>query len=126
MATEVIKISKQAESTGLYLTDNEGHAGNNSITTKVKAGDTVTWQLKPNGGIDQITGITEKSKSGNVNVFSTPPVPINPQDPKSPWQGVIKQDAKGTEAYSIEYMIKGVSFTDDPDIEVDDDKAGEN
>jgi len=118
MSTEIINISKQEGNNKLYLTDNEGHAGNNSITTKVKPGDTVTWKLVPNGGIDQITGITAKPNSQDI--FSVNPAPVDPKDPKTDWTGTVGKEAKGKESYNIAYKIEEESFVDDPEMEVDE------
>ncbi|WKK81497.2 hypothetical protein [Marivirga arenosa] len=119
MSTEIINISKQEGNNHLYLTDNEGHSGKDNITTNVKPGDTVTWKLVPNGGIDQITGITAKQNSQDI--FSADPAPVNPNDPASDWKGTVSKNAKGNESYSIAYKIGNESFVDDPELEVEDD-----
>jgi hypothetical protein len=128
MATVTIYISKQKDSKGLHFTDSEGHSGDNTITTKVKPGDTVIWKLVSNGGIDSITSITEKSMTQNKNLFSTLPAPINPKDPKSDWSGIISENATGKEVYTIGYTIGGEDYLydpepepNDPDLEVEDD-----
>ncbi len=112
MSHEIILISKQADSNGLYLTDNEGHAGDNSITTLVNPGDTVTWKLKSGGGIDAITSIA--AKAGSQDVFSTDPA----QQPDGSWVGVVNNSATGSESYSIGYRIGTTDYTDDPEIKV--------
>jgi plastocyanin len=119
MSTEIINISKQEGNNRLYLTDNEGHSGKDNITTKVKPGDTVTWKLVPNGGIDQIIGITAKPNS--IDIFSVNPAAVNPNDPSSDWTGTISENAKGDESYTIAYKIGDESLVDDPDLEVEDD-----
>lgn len=136
MSTVTIYIKKQSDSNGLYFTDSEGHSGNNTITTKVKPGDTVIWQLIPGGGIDAITSIDEIKKAGNQNLFENSPEPVSPKEAKSPWTAQIKEVASGNETYTIKYEISGVTYTfgpdindpkpnpNDPTIEVDDD--GEN
>jgi len=116
MSTEIIKISKQEGNNQLYLTDNEGHSGKDNITTNVKPGDTVTWKLVPNGGIDQITGITAKPDSQDI--FSVDPAPVNPNDPASDWTGTVSGNATGSESYSIGYKIGNDPFVDDPKLEV--------
>lgn len=133
MATVTIYISKQKDSNGLHFTDNEGHSGDNTITTKVNPGDTVIWKLVSNGGIDSITSISEKSMTQNKNLFSTLPAPINPKDPKSDWSGIISENATGKEVYTIGYKIGNETYLHDPesndpepepnhpDLEVDDD-----
>lgn len=115
MATEKIFISKQTNGTGLYLSDNEGHSGDGTITTIVHEGDTVIWQLKPNGGITSITNIYPKT--GSENIFSTNPI----AQPDGSWKGTVANSISGTESYSIDYNIGENSYTDDPDLEVDDD-----
>lgn len=116
MSTEIINISKQEGNNRLYLTDNEGHSGKNNITTNVKPGDTVTWKLVPNGGIDQITGITAKPSSQDI--FSVDPAPVNPDDPSSDWAGTVSPNATGTESYKIGYKIGEEALLDDPKLNV--------
>ncbi len=119
MSPETINISKQEGNNRLYLTDNEGHSGKDNITTNVKPGDTVTWTLVPNGGIDQITGIT--AKQGSQDIFSVDPAPVNPNDPASDWTGTVSQNATGKELYNIAYKIGNEPFVDDPELELEDD-----
>ncbi|MCF6352686.1 MAG: hypothetical protein L3J06_06730 [Cyclobacteriaceae bacterium] len=114
MATETIYISKQATGTGLYLTDSEGHAGKGTITTIVRAGDTVVWQLKPKGGITAITDIYPEK--GSKNIFSTNPA----KQPNGNWQGTVANPISGSESYSIDYTIGEGSYTDDPKLDVQD------
>ena len=119
MATITIYISKQANGTGLHLEDSEGHSADNSITTIANPGDTIIWQLKAGGGIDQITAIT--AKEGSQDVFSTDPAPVDTSNPATNWQGVVSTSATGTESYNIAYKIGQTPYTDDPEIEVEDD-----
>ncbi|ELR68919.1 hypothetical protein C900_05612 [Fulvivirga imtechensis AK7] len=112
MATETIKISKQSTGTGLYLEDNEGHAGDNTITTTVDPGDTVVWKLKDGGGIDEITNIYAKSTSQDI--FSSDPV----KQSDGSWKGTVSSSATGSESYSIDYKIGGTEYTDDPELKV--------
>ncbi len=116
MSTEIINISKQEGNNQLYLTDNEGHSGKDNITTNVKPGDTVTWKLVPNGGIDQITGITAKPDSQDI--FSVDPAPIDLKNPASDWTGTVSPNATGSESYSIGYKIGGESLVDDPQLRI--------
>ncbi len=118
MATETIFISKQADGTGLHLSDNEGHSGDGTITTIVHEGDTVIWKLKPNGGITEITNIYPKTGSGNI--FSTNPA----AQPDGSWKGTVANSILGAEAYSIDYTIGDDSYTDDPELKVKDDRNG--
>ncbi|MEM6360784.1 MAG: hypothetical protein AAF149_17900 [Bacteroidota bacterium] len=114
MGAETIWISKQSSGTGLYLEDNEGNSGNNTITTNVSRGDSVTWKLKEGGGITKITGISEKDEPGNQNIFSSGPSKVS----DSEWQGTVSTNASGNEFYSIEYEIDGTPYTDDPELDV--------
>ena len=116
MATVNIFISKQPNGNGLYLTDSEGHHGNNNITTLVDPGDTVIWQLKPGGGIDAITAITPKQN--NQDIFENPPAPVNSSDPASNWKGIVKQTVTGTESYTIGYKIGDQTLEDDPELDI--------
>jgi len=110
MAEETIYISKQTTGTGLFLSDNEGHSGDNSITTNVNPGDTVTWQLKSGGGITKLTGISEKDEPGNQNIFSSGPTKVSDTE----WQGTVSVSALGNESYCIDYEIDGQPYSDDP------------
>ncbi len=114
MATETIFISKQANGTGLHLSDNEGHSGDGIITTIVGAGDTVIWQQVSNGGITAITNIYPKP--GSENIFSTNPA----KQTDGRWQGTVANSISGSESYSIDYTIGEISYTDDPELEVRD------
>ena len=114
MATEKIFISKQANGTGLHLSDNEGHSGDGTITTIVHEGDTVIWKLKPNGGIDEITEIYPKT--GSENIFSAAPS----KQADGSWKGTVATSISGSESYSIDYNIGGDSYTDDPKLKVQD------
>jgi hypothetical protein len=116
MSEVTIYISKQGKGTGLVLSDSEGHTGNNTITTIVNPGDKVIWQLKMKGGIDTLTAITEKA--GSEDIFSKGPASTDSGNPSSNWQGVVSKSATGTESYSIGYTIDGVSYTDDPELEL--------
>jgi len=115
MATIEIFIKKQEGNTGLHLSDNEGHSGDGSITTTVHEGDTVVWQLVANSGITAITNIYPKT--GSENIFSNPPI----QQPDGSWKGTVASSISGSESYSIDYNIGEDSYTDDPEILVDDD-----
>ncbi len=112
MATEIIYIRKQENSTGLHLSDNEGHSADGSITTIVHEGDTVIWQLKKNSGITAITNIYPKT--GSENIFSSSPV----LQPDGSWKGTVANSISGSESYSIDYTIGDDSYTDDPKLDV--------
>jgi hypothetical protein len=112
MAEEIIYISKQTTGTGLFLSDNEGHSGNNSITTNVNPRDTVTWQLKSGGGIDAITNIAAKATSPDI--FSSDPAIQS----DGSWKGTVSGSATGSESYLIGYKIGSTDYTDDPELDV--------
>ncbi|PTB96025.1 hypothetical protein [Marivirga lumbricoides] len=120
MADRIIKVSKKSDSNELYLTDSEGNKGG-TITTKVRPGDNVIWELDPDGGVDYIIGILKKPVSGSTNVLSSTPTPVDPNDPKTAWQGTVEESVTGSEIYDIAYMIEGQSYIGDPVIEVDED-----
>lgn len=115
MATETIFISKQTSGNGLFLSDNEGHSGDNSITTEVSPGDTVTWQLVSGGGIDEIVNIYAKTDSQDI--FSSDPA----KQSDGSFMGIVSNSATGKESYNIAYKINGVKYIDDPDLDIQDD-----
>lgn len=115
MATETIFISKESGGNGLYLSDNEGHSGDGNITTDVDPGDTVIWKLSKNGGIDEITDIS--AKNGSQDIFSSDPAKQN----DGSWKGTVSNTATGTESYFIKYKINGTEYTDDPELDIQDD-----
>ena len=119
MATVTIYISKQKDSKGLHFTDSEGHSGDNTITTKVKPGDTVIWKLTEEGGIDAITAISEVKSKNNQNLFVESPKPIDPKNPESDWIAEIKETATGKETYTISYKIDDNVYTQHPDSDSD-------
>lgn len=112
MGQEIIWISKQDDNNGLVLSDSEGHTGDGTITTNVQPGDTVTWKLKPNGGIDAINSITRKAGSGDI--FGDDPE----EQPDGTWVGTVSESAGGSESYSIGYQIDSADYTDDPKLVV--------
>ena len=113
MATENIFIKKQSSGTGLHLSDNQGHAGDNTITTNVRRGDTVHWKLTHDSGIDEITNIY--AKEGSQNIFEgTGPV----KQPNGDWTGKVRDDEAGSEEYNIGYKIGDTEYICDPEIEV--------
>ena len=111
----------------LYLTDSEGHSGDNTITTTGAPGDEVTWSISTalaNTTVS-INNIYEKTdKVGNYDVFCTGPQAKN--DGTGDWEGTICTNiaSKETESYSIDYDVSvnggaAVTYTDDPDLEID-------
>ena len=112
MATEIIFIKKQTNGTGLHLSDNQGHAGDNTITTNVRKGDTVHWKLAHNSGISELTNIYKKE--GSQNIFSTLPT----KQADGSFKGIVSDDATGSEAYNIGYKIGDTEYICDPLLEV--------
>lgn len=114
MSTETIFVSRASGGTGLHLSDNEGHSGDGTITTDVNAGDTVKWKISTGGGIEEITNIYPKSTSQDI--FSSDPA----KQKDGSWQGTVSASATGSEFYNIDYKIDGVSYTDDPELQIHD------
>ncbi|MBL6448023.1 hypothetical protein JMN32_17025 [Fulvivirga sp. 29W222] len=112
MATETIFISKQASGTGLFLSDNEGDSGDNTITTAVSPGDTVVWELVSGGGIDEIVNIY--AKTGSQDIFSSDPT----KQSDGSFKGIVSNSATGNESYNIAYKINGTEYVDDPELEI--------
>jgi hypothetical protein len=84
----------------LALFDTNRNGDINNLTTDVYAGDMVIWKLDCFSGIKSITKIY--SKKGERNVFKT--------DPRKllfckAFKLQLAKDVKGTEAYTIEYML---------------------
>ncbi len=87
----------------------------NNLVTKVPRGGTITWKKDLSSGIRSITKIY--SKTGTRNVFKSDPV-------KKLLSGNlylnISEDAKGEEAYAIDYALEdGSQHTIDPVIRID-------
>ncbi len=112
MAHEEISIKKQSGNNGLHLSDNQGHSGNDTITTNVRRGDTVTWRLTHDSGINEITDIYHKE--GSQNIFSSGPA----KQADGSWQGIVSDDATGNELYNICYKIGQKDCICDPELDV--------
>lgn len=92
-----VKINEKDQ---LMLFDSNRNGAVNDLVTVVPAGSTITWKRDRCSGIKKILRIY--SKTGTRNVFRT--------DPKKFWCFNIfclklTHDAKGKEAYSIEYLL---------------------
>lgn len=114
MSTHTIVISRKPGSTKLILTDDQGQSSApDSFVSLVNRGDTITWKLAPDAEINAITGIV--AKNGEFNIFTK-------NDPKASqdgsWSGKVKEDAAGTDAYNINYLINGTAFSEDPEVKV--------
>lgn len=107
---EVIKVSLNAEGTGLVLDD--GNSKGPDITTKVSKNTRIKWKLETNSGITSLDSIISKN---GVNVFITTPKKNSDGD----LIGDVGDVAEGTiEEYGIYYTINGVSYMHDPKIEI--------
>ncbi len=109
-----LKAVKKGDEIVLHLKDNEGHEHDKTITSKVKAGGTITWKLMKNSDIQEIVNVYKKSDSQDI--FSTDP---HSENGSTDWTGVISKTASGEESYNIDFIYKdGSKITDDPEIEV--------
>ena len=108
-----IYVSKAERGNGLVLSDNEGDGPSpGTITTEVKPGATVIWQLATNSGLHNLTGIERKSGSSNI-------LSAGPTKDGARWRATVKSSgvADGTqESYSIKYKVTagGNELIDDP------------
>ncbi|MDW7695858.1 hypothetical protein R9C00_25300 [Flammeovirgaceae bacterium SG7u.111] len=115
-ATIFITKNPEPGNTSLVLFDTEGNVGLQTITTKIAPGGTITWKIaNESGGITEITNICKKNDSQDVFQYD----PTKQED--GSWLGVVSSTAKGTESYNIGYVIDGVHYLDDPDIDVEED-----
>ncbi|MEK6477808.1 hypothetical protein WJR50_09750 [Catalinimonas sp. 4WD22] len=105
-----IYVGRDGSTDSLYLRDSEGHAGKNTITTDVQAGDEVEWVLGE--GVDEITNIYPKS--GSQNIFNGSPF----RKANGNWEGTVCNSATGSELYSIDYRIGAQTYSDDPELKV--------
>jgi len=110
MSKVTIYVSREGKTSRLHLRDSEGHSGDESIVTDVKAGDTIKWVVRE--GIDEITGI--HPKNGSQNIFSSGPA----KTADGSWVGTAAESASGSELYSIDYTIGGMALRDDPELDV--------
>jgi hypothetical protein len=85
--------------------------------TNVDPGDTVTWLLGPNSGVESITAITKKEDS--TNVFKPEPAPVGGS---KNWAGTVDPFVpKGSEElYNILWKADGEDVINifDPKIQV--------
>ena len=111
MATETIFVNVISGTTEVSFTDNQGNSGKH-ITTNVSRGDKVKWKVRTEGLV--ITGIPMK---GTNSIWSEAP---NSKG-NGEWEGTISSSAPlGTEAYGLNYTINGNSYSQDPDLKVQD------
>ncbi len=105
----VIQISGSDTSTGNLTMSDNGHS-------ELNAGVKVKWNVHPNSGVEDITGITVKTNS--MNVFSSGPSRIGNS---SNWLGKIMSwiDVTTDEEYNIEWKgDDGNIYTYDPRLRV--------
>ncbi len=114
MADVTIYLSLVSGTTNLHLSDSEGHDGDGTITTDVKPGDNVTWQIASGANISSIDSIYDKVSN---NIFSSGPS----SQPNGTWTGTVSSSASGSESYGILYTVDGTQYDDDPILDVDDD-----
>ncbi len=96
----------------LSLFDSNGNGGINELETVVFAGDEVVWKTDYKSGIKEITKIY--SKEGKKNVFKK----ITKKNKKG-FSLKIPKDAKGKEAYGIDYLTKdGKEIKIDPVLKI--------
>lgn len=113
MADVSITIRLKPGTTRLQLEDSQGHTGDApGFFTDVSKGDTVYWQLADQSGIDEITGI--RAKNGVFTIFNDG----SPHKNGYGWKGKVKNDAEGNNSYDIDYVVNGVSLSEDPEIKV--------
>jgi hypothetical protein len=114
IVTIYLRSIKLNEENHLAMFDSNRNGDIDKLTTEVPAGDTVIWKLDSLSGIRSITKIYSKTKERNV--FKT--------DPRKRllckgFKLQLTNDAKGTEAYAIEYILyDGKELKTDPMIRV--------
>ncbi len=101
----------------LHLKDNEGHRGDNNITSQANPGDFVQWAIEPGSNISSIDNVY--AKEGSANIFSE-----GPRKDGDAWVGNVNPEATGSESYNIQYTVDGATVVDDPIIEVEDPDNG--
>lgn len=109
--TPVIFVSYDKEANDLIFEDNQGHKGK-FITTSVWRKLPVLWKVA-NGEDIVIEKIYPKDGSQNILEGQGPLL-----DDDGFWRGFVKADAKGKEAYNVDYTLNGNSFTADPELDV--------
>lgn len=111
MANRPINITGSNSSTGvLTLSDN----GN----TTANPGDTVTWNIGPNSGVESIDDINDDASS--IDVFN--PDPAKMPGNNTSWQGTVNPNitSASTESYTIKWYDTsgGGPHSYDPQISV--------
>lgn len=125
MATNIIYVSRNGQSTKLRLRDNQGNnnVDKKDLTTKVNPNDTVIWQLDQNSGLSEITGIRESDSTkpkykNSQNLLTGPAIRDN-----GVWRATVISQSPGRgkfENYSIGFKIPGddTEYWHDPKIEM--------
>ena len=117
MAEITIYVSRNGKSKNLKLRDSEGNRDpdGDKITTVVNLGDTVIWELDPDGSnLYSLNGIEKKASSEADLLIGHPTLQSN-----GSYKGTVKNDPKlkgKKESYYIRYKIKedGTIQADDP------------
>ena len=111
MANHTIYIRLKAGTQDQLELSNDGSSWGEatSFYTQVGKNDSVIWQLADGSGIDELTGI--EAKDGRFNLF-----PPNQPKGKSDgtWEGKVKNDAAGKDAYNVKYKIGSDEYNVDP------------
>jgi hypothetical protein len=112
MANRPITIVGSNTSTGALTLSDQGK-------TNVDPGDTVTWLIGQNSGVQSVTAVTDYPNS--TDVFNPDPAKMGSGNSAN-WQGTVNPNiAKGSEeTYYIQWTAEngGGSFTYDPKIQV--------
>lgn len=123
MAVINIYASRNGNSYQLKLRDSEGHnPGNNDITTNVKTGDTVQWQLDRKSNLTSLNGVLRSIKPGNPNtvaLLTSDPVLISP----NVYQGTVVSTSPGVGrimTYKVGFTVPGdeIVYWDDPKLSI--------
>lgn len=105
-----IFVSRKKGTSRLHFRDSEGHSGDYTITTDVRPGGMVKWEVED--GVDTITNIYPKK--GSFSIFEKGPE----KKKNGEWFGKIKKDATGREEYNVDYIIDGKEYSEDPVLNV--------
>ena len=119
MAVHAIFLyASAADPDTLIVLDDENHLANTdsgltTLTTEIAPGDILVWALGTNStAANAISSFSLSVKPGNPNLFIQGPFESNVH---WVWAGIVGNMASGTEeAYNIEYVVNGQSYTKDP------------
>lgn len=121
-----IYVSRNGNSMQLNLSDSEGHnPGNDNLTTDVSPGDTVQWELNPNGsGLTSIVSISKTAPTDpSFNPSSIDLLVSNPTSNGGVFTGVVVSPSPGRgtfENYKIGFTVPGdpTTYYDDPKLQM--------